>query len=748
MMNERFQQQVDQGQWLVDLSAYDTSVAVTAQQAQQLTTYLSLTSSDGRRANLEAELDTILKPLADVMAYMGVSRQSYTATRRLLLQQTLQSGRTLWGWIPVEMVTYLNESQDLNVKHRQLLCKQPMMAIFYLLRGWSDLEAVQGVRPAAVARWVFGQPAYAAVLTDVRPFFVERGYSLRWCQYGLVGGLSYTLLKNYRWSLADLTLDFLQQLYSETQSANYKQIIVRLTEYLKLKGHLDTSLQPNWNRLQKRYFSQDVLADVPSDWLTMCQNWFERSTRSERYNRHLFYTLLKMGRWLQSMHPDCTHPADWTRDTAMLYTAMVCEMRVGDWTAVNYRKDVGKPLSPSAIQDHLTAASNFFGDCQEWGWIDRRFDPRLCFRLPHRIRQLDPVQPRAIDDDIWAKLLYAGLHLELEDLYANPDIVTSGRNAPYYPIEMIRTLSIVWLFAALRRSEIRRLRLNCIHWQGDRVCLLQVPPGKSGRGRTIAVDGIVGQSISHWQQMRPDAAQTYDATTGSEEDFLFTYQHRTLGTKYINRTLIPALCRKMNLPLSDSLGKITSHRARSTIATQLANAEEAMSFLQLKDWLGHQDANATRRYIELRPTRLMKAYTDAGYFERNLRQIQVLIDRDRIESQGASTDEPWKYYDLAHGYCTYDFFQNCRHLLACARCSHYRPKASSEAQMLEAKENLLRLKTSVPLTDEMQQAVDSGVHAVQALIERLHDVPTPSGQTPRELGRQTGFIPLDSILQE
>ena len=68
--------------------------------------------------------------------------------------------------------------------------------------------------------------------------------------------------------------------------------------------------------------------------------------------------------------------------------------------------------------------------------------------------------------------------------------------------------------------------------------------------------------------------------------------------------------------------------------------------------------------------------------------------------------------------------------------------------MLEAKENLLRLKTSVPLTDEMQQAIDSGVQAVQALIERLHDVPTPSGQTPRELGRQTGFIPLDSILQK
>lgn len=110
-----------------------------------------------------------------------------------------------------------------------------------------------------------------------------------------------------------------------------------------------------------------------------------------------------------------------------------------------------------------------------------------------------------------------------------------------------------------------------------------------------------------------------------------------------------------------------------------------------------------------------------------------------------ASDKPWKYYDLIHGYCTYDFFQTCPHLLACARCSHYIPKVSSEAQLLEAKENLLRLRENIPLTDEMETAVQSGLEAVQALIERLQDVPTPSGQTPRQLGTYTGFVSLDSI---
>ncbi len=46
------------------------------------------------------------------------------------------------------------------------------------------------------------------------------------------------------------------------------------------------------------------------------------------------------------------------------------------------------------------------------------------------------------------------------------------------------------------------------------------------------------------------------------------------------------LCRKAGVPDADVRGPITSHRARSTIATQLYNAEEPMSLLALKEWLG------------------------------------------------------------------------------------------------------------------------------------------------------------------
>src|SRR5690606_18970326 len=119
----------------------------------------------------------------------------------------------------------------------------------------------------------------------------------------------------------------------------------------------------------------------------------------------------------------------------------------------------------------------------------------------------------------------------------------------------------------------------------------------------------------------------------------------------------------------------------------------------------------------------------------NLRTIDVLIDRDVVESGGAARGEPWRFYDLGHGFCTYQFFEQCPHRMACARCSFYRPKESSAPQLREGRDNLLRFSQEIPLLDEERAAVDDGIHAMDRLLERLSDVPTPDGgPSPRERG--------------
>jgi hypothetical protein len=95
----------------------------------------------------------------------------------------------------------------------------------------------------------------------------------------------------------------------------------------------------------------------------------------------------------------------------------------------------------------------------------------------------------------------------------------------------------------------------------------------------------------------------------------------------------------------------------------------------------------------------------------------------RGDQRAAARGEPWRFYDLGHGLCTYDFFDQCPHRMACAKCAFYRPKPS----------NLLRLKQDISLTDEETAAVDDRLGALDRLCAELADVPTPAGPTPRQL---------------
>ena len=111
----------------------------------------------------------------------------------------------------------------------------------------------------------------------------------------------------------------------------------------------------------------------------------------------------------------------------------------------------------------------------------------------------------------------------------------------------------------------------------------------------------------------------------------------------------------------------------------------------------------------------------------------MLIDRDAVASGAAASGEPWQYYDLGHGYCTYTFFEQCPHRMACARCDFYTPKDSAKAQLLEAKSNLQQMTAAIPLTDDEQAAVEDGQAAIDRLLGKLADTPTPAGPTLRQL---------------
>ncbi len=418
-------------------------------------------------------------------------------------------------------------------------------------------------------------------------------------------------------------------------------------------------------------------------------------------------------------------------------------MQVGDY--VQRRAGAGKrtrePLSPRTKAGYLTATRTFFRDVQEWGWIPQRFNPARALATPRSVQALLGPNPRVIADHVWAKLLWAGLNLEPQDCPTN----TYGL---CYPMEMIRAVTLTWLFSGLRSDEIARLRVGCVRWQHDgmpipgdsgevlardAVCLLDVPVHKTGTAFTKPVDPLLGKAIEAWQSIRPEQPKMLDRKTAEHVGFLFTHRAKRLAKTYINTAVIPSLCRKAAVPAADVRGNITSHRARSTIASQLYNAKEPMTLFELQAWLGHRDIGSTQHYAKITPNTLARAYSDAGYFERNVRTIEVLVDREAVENGAAAAGEPWQYYDLGHGFCSYTFFEQCPHRMACAKCDFYTPKDSSKALLLEAKDNLQRMLAAVPLTDDERAAVDDGQEALDKLLCQLADVPTPAGPTPRQI---------------
>ena len=259
---------------------------------------------------------------------------------------------------------------------------------------------------------------------------------------------------------------------------------------------------------------------------------------------------------------------------------------------------------------------------------------------------------------------------------------------------LVRAITLTWLFSGQRSDEIARLRVGCVRWQHDGtpiasgsdqvlardvVCLLDVPTHKTGTAFTKPVDPLLGQAIEAWQAVRPAQPKFTDRRTGELVDLLFGLPRpERVAKHYINEMIIPVLCAKAGVPAADVRGKITSHRARSTIASQLYNAKEPMTLFELQAWLGHASPETTQHYAKITPNTLTRAYKDAGYFERNVRTIEVLIDRDAVASGQAEAGEPWQHYDLGHGLCSYTFFEQCQHRMACAKCDFYIPKNSAE----------------------------------------------------------------------
>ncbi len=656
--------------WPVDLTSVDQSPELTPSELRALTSLAPrMWGWHWRREAKWRRVERLVQPLVEARRALDVAcrRQQRPADDAVtaLLRAMWQRQSAIWAWGSGTWIDVLGRDQQaFAAAHPQLRdpwnARQPMIAIAYLLRCFCDPRPLGHFGRVVLAEKVFGRGRVAAAREPVERVLAEWGYAGHGQGQVTRRVLCTALLLNGSPLLSDLSTDVLQDC-RRSLSHTGRGALYQIERALDALGIRE--LPPS------RHGGQAVVLDSEVDprWAEWVLRWEATSTLRPRTRQHTRGQLMRIGRWLAAEHPDVYEPGQWTRQTCAAALAAIDRMRIGQYAAhpeaVGDR--VGRPLSPRGKRGYLSALRMFFHDCKEWGWIPRRFDPGRALATPRSITAQIGPDPRVIADDVWAKLLWAGPNLGEGDLPA--------RN--HYPLELVRALAVTWLFSGLRSNEIVRLRLGCVRWQqpqtlqdeAGEVCILDIPPHKTGPGFSKPVDAIVGHAIDAWEAVRPVQPELVDRFTREHVSLLFCYRATGMGLPYINERLIPALCKKAGIPARDARGAITSHRARSTIATQLFNAKEPMSLFELQAWLGHRWASSTQSYALITPTTLARAYTDAGYFARNLRTIQVLIDRDAVLSGAAAAGEPWQFFDLGHGHCTYTFFEQCPHRMACAR---------------------------------------------------------------------------------
>jgi hypothetical protein len=591
-----------------------------------------------------------------------------------------------------------------------------------------------------LATRVFGHERVAATYAEVERACEEVGIATSLPSHARFA-VGYLMLVSASPNLADADAQALDDtMHDPRASRTLKTGLYKAVTALHKLGIVPERPNAKGEKVGAAHFGrhESVRRHANPEWHAWCRRWHAASP--ERGRMHKYHRLTRVGLWLAEQHPEVKGPQDWDWDVCRSFVAMVSDMRISQYVIRPLKQNEkrrGEPVKAWTKAKMLSAVRTFFWDLQRLGWIEARFNPARALESPKAFKTSSlPPEPRDIDEKVWLKLVWAALNLEREDLPAGTCKPAGSYGA--YPFEMIKAMAVVWTHAGLRKNEIRRLRLGCVRPQtepiesesgGEQVapgtiCYLSVPFSKQSPAYVKPVSAAVEQAISAWIAVRPPQPLHTDRTTGERVDFLFSNRGHPVSDSYLGRKVIPLLCQKAGVPREDSKERITPHRARSSAVTMLANSRHQMSDFDLMRWCGHTSPSALGYYLRRREHKLAAAFAKA---DESSHLIEVLVDQEAVLDGSAAAGEPWKYYDLGDSYCTYLFWSQCQHRLACSRCSFNVPKGSAEAGVIEAKVNLARFLESVPLSDEERAAVEGDAAVLERLLSRLKGTKAPDG---------------------
>lgn len=279
--------------------------------------------------------------------------------------------------------------------------------------------------------------------------------------------------------------------------------------------------------------------------------------------------------WLVEAYPDLETFAEVRREHVLEYAEALKETR----SLVTKR-----PLAPRTRDGRLSALSVFFRDTAEWGWEEVPGRPLLSARdLPRRAQRV----PRYIPEEELSRLMEAIRSLE----------------CPYQ-----RAALLVARWSGARRDEIRRLEVDCLDSYPDGTPRLRIPAGKTHQERTVPLGEEAAEAIRALQMARRDdhARSFRDELTGTPTHYLFVHRGKMLCSDYLFYAPLQKVCANAGLLTPDGKPKVTPHRFRHTVGTQLA--EKGARLSTIMKVLGHQSASMSMVYAQISDKEVLKDY--------------------------------------------------------------------------------------------------------------------------------------------
>jgi integrase len=723
--------------WRMPLSAehYDQRVTLSEQEWEALASVATLRYLFRGNPPSTPLLARLTRPLQDAYELKQVKSTAgkYAAYLRAMYQHMAQTKKAFWGWSQQEWAAALQSCGSASSTGVPI----SMHVVAYLLCG--VLIAGDRFSPALLAGIVFGKKLVMAQYERVAHIVFGKdglGYVRSVHQeHHLFAAVTLAMLVNRSPYIDGLTGESLQAA-KQLLVRNKKQRAEALGRVARALLHLDivsTNALPNkfdapvssgwWGYLDP---------DVDPRWLAWVQAYVTQTNGiAESYRKSLFYYLIIAGRWLKRYHPAIATPDQWDEALAHAYVTWVCTATRGECVARDMymtphtTRAQAQPLHASSINGRLGALRRFFKALQKRPYqlqdqparrLTLAWDPGEVLATPENIkRQLVP-NPRNLDHGWWQKLTWAAASLSATNL--------SAQVAGIYPLAYYRAAGLLWVTGARRSDEIRRLKVGCVsrEWapemrdeQGNQVepeedlAYLRVPVNKMQGEFWVPIPTYTADAIEAWERLRPKLQDPQlDRKEHKPTDYLFMTRNRLMGENFLNRSLIPLLCKVAGLtdegsvPLRDTVGKITSHRARSTLATWLRN--NGLSLIYIAKLLGHTDLKSLPWYLREDKHQFARMVRKHNPLER---LVTAMLDPAALKH---GTGEPAVFYYLGYGsggrphLCASPDYQTCIHQMHCTECEMH--VDAEQAEVISRRPGVLTIEVHIPTPPLVAELLD------------------------------------------